>query len=377
MDNYLRDVLYLNEDPFKIGVPEHPEIWAGSEDIKRDLERMIGNMLVSESSTLNVIWGILGTGKTYSSKYFYNKGIRNVLEELQKGRILDEFDFFCFPPFTTTIGGMRDIQFFDMLLNEIGLNLRRSDRAKEIFEKALSGDDSLVNSFIETSILSYQFKSVIESGINPDELFQKISESFLPSDPPLSLTRIPYILETFIFILKILSHPEYGFKRIFIWIDEVEKFEQMPRVEWQTNNNFLRDYVDKILEKVHVMLLITTARRDVAELRQFLDDPVRRRLTYVFELTSILEENQAIQYVEQLLYYYRSDNAPGVLSSTFPFERDCVRKLITESGTYQAIPPRGINIVFQKALASLRREAYQINPDEPITFEQLKEIMVT
>jgi len=376
MANYLTDVLFLREDPFKIGVPKEPEVWAGSPEIKNGLDKMIGNMLVSEAATLDVLWGVLGTGKTYSAHYFHHKGIEEVVEELTGREVLEKgFDFFCFPNITTTIGGRRDIQFFDTLLNGVGLGLIRSKRAQEIFERAFSGDDSYVNSQIENLVLSNQFRQVLEQNIAPSSFFQSISESVLPSDPPLSLTRVPYILETFVFILKVLSHPEYGFKRVFLWIDEVEKFEQMPRVEWQINNNFLRDYVDSLLERVHVILLLTTIRREIESLKAYLDDPVQKRLTYVRELSLIFEQKDAVRYVEELLKHYRVEDAPDVVS-LFPFSRKCIQKIVSGDGAYEPLTPRAINIEMQKVLASLRREAYPVKPGTPITSEKLESIVI-
>ena len=376
MTNYLTDVLFLREDPFKIGVPKKPEVWAGSPEIKNDLDKMIGNMLASEAATLDILWGVLGTGKTYSAHYFHHKGIEEVVEELTGREVLEKgFDFFCFPNITTTIGGRRDIQFFDTLLNGVGLGLIRSKRAQEIFERAFSGNDSYVNSQIENLVLSNQFRQVLEQNIAPSSFFQSISESVLPSDPPLSLTRVPYILETFVFILKVLSHPEYGFKRVFLWIDEVEKFEQMPRVEWQINNNFLREYVDSLLERVHVILLLTTIRREIESLKAYLDDPVQKRLTYVRELSLIFEQKDAVRYVEELLKHYRVEDAPDVVSS-FPFSRECIQKIVSGDGAYAPKTPRAINIEMQKVLASLRREAYPVEPGTPITSEKLELIVI-
>ncbi len=378
MVDYLQDKLFLRNDPFKIGAPAEPEIWASSKEIKNDLDKIIGNMLVSESSTLNIIWGILGTGKTYTANYFIHKGLKEIISDLKGKKILEKgLEAFSFPRFVTSIGGRRDIQFLEMLLTNVGLSLRRSEKAREIFQKAFSEKDNYVDSAIEGSTLSFEIDSVVKSNIKPETFFKEISGMILPSDPKLPLTRLPNILAVFTFVMTILTHPEFGFKRAFLWIDEVEKFGDMPPVERSINNTFLRDCVDNLQEKVHIFLLCTTARRDVAELTAYIDDFVFDRIAYYYELTEIREEEWAVEYIQKLLQNFRSENVPEDLSSHFPFTESCARSILKKGEEkYLPMSPRSINIRFEKALASLRRERIDVNPSSPINFEKLKEIAV-
>ena len=378
MADYLQGKIFLKDDPFKIGAPAKPQIWASSQEIKMDLEKIIGNMLVSESSTINIMWGILGTGKTYTANYFIHKGLREVISDLQEKKILKKkFEAFSFPRFVTSIGGRRDIQFLEMLVTNVGLSLRRSKRAIEIFQKAFSEKDDYVVSTIEDSTLSFEINSALKGNVKPETFFKGISEMILPSDPKLPLTRLPNILAVFTFVMKILTHPKYGFKRVFLWIDEVEKFGDMPPVEKAINNTFFRDCVDILQERVHIFLLNTTARSDVAELTAYVDDFVFNRIAYIYELTQISKEEWAMEYVRKLLQHFRTKKAPDDLPPYFPFTEGCVRTIIKgEKEKYEAVSPRDINIKFEKALASLRRERLEVNPTSPINFEQLKEIAI-
>lgn len=377
MADYLQDKLFLRDDPFKIGAPKEPEVWAGSQEIKMDLDKMIGNMLVSESSTLNIIWGILGTGKTYTANYFIHKGLREIISDLEEKKILEKGSkAFLFPRFVTSIGGRRDIQFLEMLMSNIGLSLRKNKRAKEIFQKAFSKKDDYVNSAIEGSILSFEINNVVKSNIKPETFFKEISDMILPSDPKLPLTRLPTILAVFTFVMKILTHPDYGFKRVFLWIDEIEKFEDMPHVERIINNTFFRDCVDNLQERVHIFLLTTTARRDVEELAAYVDDFVFSRIAYVYQLTQIRKEEWAIEYVQKLLEHFRTENVPKDLPPYFPFTAGCVRTILRKEDKFTPTSPRSINIEFEKALASLRRERLEVNPDSLVNFDKLKEIAI-
>jgi len=378
MPGYLEEVLFLRDDPFKVPVPQHPEVWATSQKIKDDIDKIIGNLLVSESSSMNVFWGTLGTGKTYTANYYSYKGVREVLKNLKSNKILEEnFEVFCFPRFVTSVGGRRDIQFLEMLMSNVSLCLLKDVKAKEIFRKAFSGQDNYINSFIEESILSFELNQIVESNMSPEDFLKAILKGYLPCETEIPLTRVPFILETFVFIMKVLTHPEYGFRRVFIWIDEAEKFADMPSVERAINQTFLRDCFDRIQEKMHIFLLITTARPDSREINAYLSDFLVKRLTYVYELPPLYEEEMAVQYVKKLLDFYRTRNAPKNLPPYFPFTEESVRMILRGGEeTYTPMPPRDINIQFEKALSSLRREKVSITPEKPVTPEQLKAIMV-
>jgi hypothetical protein len=377
MADYLGEKLLLKDDPFKIGAPETPEIWASSEETKKDLEKIVGNMLVSESSTLGIIWGELGTGKTYAANYFIHKGTEDLVASLQTDKVLSkDFEVLSFPRVVTAVGGRRDVQFLDKIMETIGLSLRKNPRAKEIFTKAFKEGkkDEYVKSVIQSLSISFEIQTMLESNVSADEFFKGISEQRLPGETEVDLTRLPYFLDVFTFTTKILTHPEFGIDRAFLWIDEVERFEDMPIVERTINNTFLRDCVDRIQEKLAMFLCITTARPDVSDLKAFLFQPIMNRVTYFYQMKLLTDESFAKSYVRKLLESFRTKKAD--IEPYYPFAEKCVEQIIRRGrNKFEALSPRAINIEFEKALASLRREQLEISPEKPIDFETLKKVM--
>jgi len=374
MADYLHEKLLLRNDPFKIGAPEKPEIWASSEETKEMLEKTIGNILVSDSSVLGILWGELGTGKTYAANYFLHKGTEDLVSDLQKeGALNKSFRVMCFPKVVTAIGGRRDVQFLDKILETIGLGLRQNKKAEEIFDKAFKEKDEYVSSVIERLSLSFEIQEMIKSKVTPVEFFKGISEHYLPGKTDIDLARLPYILDVFAFTIKILTHPTYGFGRVFLWIDEVERFEDMPAVEREINYTFFRECVDRIQERFAIFLCITTARPDVSDLRAYLNKAVMDRVVYFIQMPFLSQAAQAKEYVRKLLEHYRLNGAN--VEPFYPFTGKCVEEILRRGGAgFEAIPPRSINIEFQKALASLRRERLEVSPKKPVDFKTLKQI---
>jgi len=377
MADYLREKLLLKGDPFKVGAPDEPEIWASSEEIKEDLEKIMGNVLVSESSILGIIWGELGTGKTYAANYFIHKGTENLMTRFKKEKILKkDFQVLSFPRVVTAIGGRRDVQFLDKIMETIGLSLRKNTKASQIFAKAFEerNTDEYTRSIIQNLSMSFEIQNMLESKIKPDQFFKGISEQRLPGETEVDLTRLPYILDVFTFTMKMLTHPTYGFDRVFLWIDEVERFEDMPFVERTINNSFFRDCVDRIQVKLTMFLCITTARPDRGDLGAFLYKPVMDRVAYFYQMKLLNNESVAKQYVSKLLDAFRVKGAD--VSPFYPFTEKCVEQILRHGkDKFEALPPRSINIEFEKALASLRRAQFEVSPEKPIEFNTLKKIL--
>jgi len=92
----------------------------------------------------------------------------------------------------------------------------------------------------------------------------------------------------------------------------------------------------------------------------YIDEFVFDRIAYIYELTQIRKEEWAMGYVQKLLEHFRTEKAPKK----------------KEKEKYIPVSPRSINIEFEKALASLRREELKINPDNPLDYEDLEKIAV-
>jgi len=375
MSDYLREKLLLRDDPFKVGAPEKPGIWASSQQIKEALENIVGNILVSESFVLGIIWGELGTGKTYAANYFIHKGTDDLVARFQKEGVLKAgFKTISFPRIVTAIGGRRDIQFLDKVMETVGLSLRQNTIAKKIFAKAFKEKDEYTRSTIDSLSLSFEIRQMLKSNVTPNQYFKSLSEHHLPGEAPVDLTRLPYILDVFAFTMKMLTHPKYGYDRVFLWIDEVERFEDMPTVEKTINNTFFRECVDRIQEKVAIFLCITTARPAVRDLGAFLYKPIMDRVVYFYQMKLLTEESIAKEYVRKLLEFFRVEGVD--VNPFYPFNEKCVEEILhRRSEKFEALPPRSINIEFEKALASLRREQPEVKPKKPIDFRTLKKFL--
>src|SRR5688500_14065125 len=76
LDNYK-----LRENPFRIGPPLNPTdlIWAGFENLKKELETRIKFSIVTSPSRMVLNWGRYGSGKTHAANYYSRTDILSQL----------------------------------------------------------------------------------------------------------------------------------------------------------------------------------------------------------------------------------------------------------------------------------------------------------
>jgi hypothetical protein len=379
MADYYKEKLLLVNNPFK--EEKESTNWASSKETLESFQRFLGNFLVGERTNYFLVWGELGTGKTYTEQYFHQVGLQKLMDDLvHKGALPQKFRVLNFPRLVTTIGGRRDTQFLEAFMKNMGDELERNQDAQKVLRDFFPAKGES-KSFMESARLRLASSGLLGKILakikSADQLASGISN--LNFGENLEIATVQEITDLFVFTHSLLTNPSSGFNHVFFWIDEMERFEHMTSLEFIHNNQFFRECYDFVPNYLTFVFLWTLETGDITRIESILTGAVWSRIGQNKKL-DLLSRDDALRYVKLKLAWRRSN--PNLrLPEYYPFADACVKELLgygsaqTKHRTPLVLSHRKINDIMGNAISSLVREQFAVTPQKPVTFAALSPML--
>jgi len=354
------DPYALRSNPFSVVPSKTTEIWADRKKFKRDLEESLKFTLRgSQSQIIACIWGDWGCGKTHAINYFSNEQVlKRIAEETQipSGRLLLSIPI-IFPPKDVLASIYLEIVYRNLIprlkevLSFVSKQITPLEREGSLEIKLLNlgiyEDLARVLSHFfdkDGSMMVRRYLSMTASRNDLSELgiakgIETDSEKFLV---------LGDLLNTFTRTLYL---------RIFIWIDDCERIEEVPGKDMYEFQHFLRDTLELVPEKLTFVTSFTKFPGDeITERMKYLGPAVMQRISKVIEVDYVTRE-EYFDYVEEILSYYRKPLKGKTISKYFPFEEKCINDVfdIITRGK-EPLQPRTINRVLSSLLENALRD---------------------
>jgi len=369
------DLYALNDNPFSVVPSRTTDVWADRKKFKRDLEDSLKFTLRgSQSQIIACIWGDWGCGKTHAMNYFSNEKVL--------GRIAEEMKI---PP--------------DRMLLSVPMIFPQKDVFTsiylEIIYRNLIPRLQKVITFISKQITPLEREGNLERkllDLEIDEDLAKVLSHFLDKNGSMGVRRylsrtasradlselevakgIETDSEMFLVLgnlLKVFTKTIYS--RIFVWIDDCERIEEVPGRDMFEFQHFLRDILDLVPEKLTFITSFTKLPgEEITERIKYLGPAVTERISKIIEVNYITRD-EYLEYVEDLLNYYRKPVRDKVVSKYFPFEEKCLLDVFDMLEKSKAsLHPRRVNRVLSSLLESGLRE--NIVPIDDKYFTKVKD----
>lgn len=336
----------LNNNPFRISptAKKNELIWVGMQDLQKKIDERIDLCTKTSPSRLVLNWGKYGSGKTHAANFYTNtdyikekfgKTTKNIKVSLPRS-------------------SKNPVQtFLRALVGQLNFNNIISDFVK--FSKEFGDNaENLIDENTNDSIIAQYLKLFIQDTIVENtSLFGNLSRSlnhnamrdFLYGDitkgtlkelnlPPLGLDDDEQIVNLISGIFNIISLDKKLYQGIFLWIDEFEDIDTLPKINQDRFTTFLRQLIDKCPNNLTVLLNFTVKGvGEFEDLSIVLGEALNSRVaaSIVFDEPTL---NEAINYVHSLLNHknYRISSVVSATKPFFPFTEEAIRETLMSLG---------------------------------------------
>jgi hypothetical protein len=350
----------LKNNPFSVVPSRTTEVWADRKKFKKDLEDALRFTLRgSQSQIIACIWGDWGCGKTHAMSYFSNE---EVLKRLAKEtEIPSEKMLLSIPMIFPTKDAFNSVYL-------------------EIVYRNLIPMMKNVLTFLSKQMTPLEREGYLENkllDLRIDEDLAKVLSGFLDSKRSMVVKRylskntsrkdlsdlgVAKGIETDNEMLMVLSDllkvfVNTIFSRIFIWIDDCERIEEVPGRDMFEFQHFLRDILDLVPEKLTFITSFTKfPGEEISERLKYLGPAVQQRISRIITV-DYFSLDEYLEYVDDLLQYHRKSPRGKVIPKYFPFDKKClldVFEMVSKSNA--PLHPRTVNRVLSSLLESGLRE---------------------
>lgn len=300
--------LKLHKNPFEDLTPILDQknadnlVWAGTLDLKRNLEDIHRQSLNNNVRHIILNWGTVGSGKTYAAYYFSSK---TRLKELAPKYTGDIFPLCVNLP---KEGNNATEQLFRDIVDG-GLTLSRIKKQIRL-NIANLGREKFVN-ILSHRIKSEQFaQAIVLLGDEDEETIDLISRYIYGSATNTDIKKLGLArpLKTAGDFAKILAgfllcfvNPDLDTQyRLFIWLDETEDLLFFTQKQYRLFSQFLRDLFDHLSEGVTIFLNSTLAEPEQDTIKLLFGEALWSRINKKirFNEFSIME---GLNYCQDLL----------------------------------------------------------------------------
>ncbi|MGD6809761.1 MAG: P-loop NTPase fold protein [Candidatus Bathyarchaeia archaeon] len=372
----LLEIYHLKNNPFVI-VPRSEPFWADRTKFKADLEAAIQFTLYgTQSQIIACIYGDWGCGKTHAMNYFSNENILTNMAE--KSGITKEKIPFSIPIIFPT----KEV-FNTLYLDIVYKNLiPRLSLALNYLSQQSTATKTLAGQVMPLE-KEGNLKKKINTIIGNDDLAKVLSQF---NDRTKNLLVIRYLtknavrndlsklgiakgidtnsemLTTLTDILKLFTRTCSS--RIYIWIDDCERIEELPGREMFEFQYFLRDVLDLMPERLTFIVNFTLLPgMAIPERMTYLGPAVQNRIAKIINV-SYFDEQNYLTYVEELIQNAKRVGDLGT-QKYYPFTEKCLKNVfqMLEKSTSN-LQPRTVNRVLSLLLESAVREKVSIIDEE-------------
>lgn len=321
----------LKGNPFRLtpAISSEEIHWAGFPIIKEQFEKLIKRSMRIPNSSLVLNWGEYGSGKTHAARYF---GKYETLTQLA-GEVNLANPYFIFLTLPKGKNPISDL--YTSIIDKIDIEYLR-----ELFVNDLDELEYYIlnidnNSYIQSVLLAI-FDQDIDANLLKRYLYQSTSPSENKSLAEFNIMRAigsetdysKIIAGLFSCITFMKKH----FSTIILWIDEFEDIAIMTKVNGDKTNSFLREIIDNTPNNLLIFLNLTqSALFNIEDLGEYISEAVKSRIKTRINF-EIPKREDTIEYIKELLGFYRVDGENGDKTGLFPYEESAVVTLLNDLG---------------------------------------------
>ncbi len=325
----------LNDNPFRIAPAINPDdiVWAGMEALKEKFIKRIKAGAQTSPSRLVLNWGKYGSGKTHAANFFTKTNY--IKEELG----LESLNIKVNLPRSSK----DPVQaFLRSLLGQINFDHLIEDFKK--LHNIYAGElDEIVVANSQDSVIADVIKLLYDE--KGEDLFGKkpaikdALKNYLYGDrskktldllnTPIGLDDDEQVVNLLSGIFNCLTYEKKLYKSVFLWIDEFEDIDTLPKSGQDRFTTFLRQLLDKTPNNLTIFLNFTLkVFGDIEDLSFFLGEALKSRIK-----TQISFDEPGVEecktYISDLLNNkrFRPDSADGG-PIYFPFTEDMIEYVL-------------------------------------------------
>jgi len=340
--------LYLKEWPFQtVPSPTFYEIWAGRNEIKKTLTEMFKRVQQRGPSTIYLLWGYFGAGKTHSLRYFQWK--------LSNDKEYPTFvGYHEFPA-----SARKFIELYQSFIAKI--NFREIENVAKLVYGHFQQEygSSAIESFDEKiSCYNDDFTNAIIALVNGKEKatvhrWMRAEKVYLPDLRKVNIRkRIENdedVCKLFSSLLRLLTYrcTELSVFKCVIWmVDDFQKIEDLKEDYKKAIRDGLNSLFNSCPERFCLVLSFTS--RSVSAIKGLLSEALIERLPLAPYVTiGPMEKEEAKDFIVDLLKQFRSENAPD---DHFPFSPESVDDIVDFAYKRDTLLPRNLMRAFDVVL---------------------------
>lgn len=324
----------LKNNPFRISPSINSEelIWAGMKALQNKIDRRIELGIRTSPSRIVLNWGRYGSGKTHAANFYtrtnyienkFGSKTKNIKVNLPRGTKEPVQAFL-----RALVGQLN----FDNIISDF--QLFKQDYKDEA--------ENIIDSYTQDSIIAQALKllmgtKTVEAAtlFGPQAVPTNLDamRNFLYGDAskavlkelnlPLGLDDDEQVVNLISGLFNIISYEKHMYKSIFLWIDEFEDIDTLPKTSQDRFTTFLRQLIDKCPNNLTIFLNFTL--KGVGELEDLsiiLGEALasRTKLYIDFETPTIPE---AEEYIAELLNHekFREPEKVDQANLFYPFTK--------------------------------------------------------
>lgn len=340
--------LYLKEWPFQtVPSPSFYKIWAGRSKIKQNLTEMFRRVQQRKPSTIYLLWGYFGAGKTHSLRHFQWK----LSNDKKYPTIVGYHEFPAsakkfidvYRRFVKEIN-FREIERVARLVYE-DFQQQYEDEAYESFNEQISHyNDDFTNAIVALS--SGKEKATIRSWMRAEKVYlrnlRKINvENRIEKDED--------VFDLFSCLVHLLTHRsgEIPTSRCVIWmIDDFHTLEELK----DDYKNAIRHGLSSIFNNCpeHFCLVLAFTSRSISAIKGLFSQALMERLPLAPYVTvPAMSKEEAKDFIIDLLRQFRPKKTPD---DYYPFSLEAINEIVEFTGKRRILLPRNVMLSFDVVL---------------------------
>lgn len=355
----------LKDNPFRVGPEIDPNklIWVGREALKEKIKQRINYGIKTSPSRLVLNWGSYGSGKTHAANFFTRTNYikENFDAETKNLKInLPRSSKNIVQAFLRALLGQ--LNFSNIIKDFEDLEESFPNKIEEIIES--STQDSIIADFLKLFVKKGKYfennKQLFDKEI-PYDIIKDMLYGNKIDKPTQNQLQVSIGLDDDEQIVNLLSgifncitYNKKIYNCVFLWIDEFEDIDTLPKSTQDRFTTFLRQLFDKTPNHLNIFINFTLKTyTDRENLSFYLGEALTTRTSAYIEFDD-LSINNAEKYLLELLNHknFRTSN-----DNYNPFTRASVNVVLNNIGKLSI---RKINETF-----SLLIELALIEKDPP------------
>lgn len=373
----------LRKDPFAI-VPDYDvDNWAGNKELREDLIDIVLGVRSRDvgSSEFVVLHGELGSGKSHAMRYLktYIEKNENEFRSLpiyvERPRVAPKLNF---------------LELYKYIITEIGKNevteiCKKVDQQIEEAAKAKAAEANMELSsqhnlgtfqsmvLNEHKGISNMLALLQHGASNNGEVFDFLTgktqcpcngyEGKIDSD----FMAAKVLGEFFNTLTSKLSNVESVYESVYLFVDECEILFDAKVTESDPVFSGIRELINSVPYGLGIMLSFSAA---TALIEAYMPQHLLKRMTYSFIEIPMLENSEAVNFIEDQLDWFRTENSKYE-GSLYPFSNEAIDYIVEHQTT---LTPRNLFRDCRRVLdRAIRR--HDLTPGEYISLEIAEEIL--